>query len=171
VKPTFSVLFGLLASAACTSEAVRPRAEAHPPLDSADSVRSAAVPLLIRLSEENMGGLSRAVAYCLTLNAPVREGWVPAPPSDGLVAALQANRPPIVNGAECTGMPGDLAAPGVRGRAWWIWADVDSLGDEIATVQGGYNAGPLLAAGWTCRLKRSLGGWIAPPSCSMDWVS
>ena len=145
--------------------------DATPTLDSMDSLRLAALPEIVRLSEENMGGMNSTVAYCLSTSLPASVGTLGAPPSAALLAAVAGRRPAIYSVADCAPLPGRLMIPGVAGRAWRIWIIASGVGPDSAVVTGGYDAGVLEAAEWSCSARKDSGKWTVLVPCRMTWVS
>jgi hypothetical protein len=153
--------FGLIVLACRRdSEPIHPHlASVSAALDSLDSVRLAVLPDIMRLSEENMHGLTPAAAYCLSTSARSYAHSRDFPPSKALLTALVDHRPPIISSDDCTG------------RAWQLWAVATVLRPETAVVTGGYNAGPLAAAEWTCHARKEADKWIVSTPCQMNWIS
>jgi hypothetical protein len=140
-------------------------------LDSLDEMRLAALPEIVRLSEESMKGLRGAAAYCLSTSPGTSASPGGASPSIALLSEVASHRPPIFSVADCTGEPSELAAPGVRGRAWSMWVIVSSVRPQSAAIIGGYNAGPLTAAEWSCVMHKDRGKWMFSAPCKLRWVS
>jgi hypothetical protein len=140
-------------------------------LDALDSLQMTMLPEIIRLSEQSMGGLSPASAYCLATSAPTQLHPRGTPPTKALLTKLAGHQPPIFSVADCVGQPGASLAPIVGGRAWFVW-EIARVGHPgRAEVTGGYYAGPLLAAEWVCSVREEFGKWILTAPCHMKWIS
>ena len=133
-----------------------------------DSVRVALLREVARLTVHDLGGRHRSRVFCVSLGPP---GSLRAP-SESLVSGLELPGARFLDVRRCYLAPTlNVVDTLTDHAALLIWTDsIPGLVADTLTASGGYHAEPLMAAEWTCVLRRTPRGWEAS-DCSLDWIS